>query len=125
MNERFTRTAERITETLGRWWVTTGALGVFGVWLAGGVPMGFSDSWQLWGNTPTTWFELFTGLLALAAANRIEARMHAQQRHIETLLEHVAALVEREAPDVAAVRAELAQERQWMRMNNLAPLKEA
>jgi low affinity Fe/Cu permease len=72
LDERFTSLAFKITDIAGRWQPAAIALGLFFLWLATGPFFGFSDTWQLIANTPTTWIELFLGLLTLTAANRVE-----------------------------------------------------
>jgi low affinity Fe/Cu permease len=74
INERFTDLADRVSEIMGRWWVTAISLVFVLLWLAIGPFVQFSDSWQLWMNSPTTVAELFIGFLIAAATNRVERR---------------------------------------------------
>jgi low affinity Fe/Cu permease len=67
--------------------------------------MGWSDTWQLLINTPTTVVELFLGFLTLAAANRVEKRNREINERELTMLQHQEAVRVRER----AMLAELAQ----------------
>ena len=74
VDERFTDFADRVSEAMGRWRTSALCLVLIAIWGAFGPYTGYSDSWQLWVNTPTTIVELFLGLFTLAAANRVEKR---------------------------------------------------
>jgi low affinity Fe/Cu permease len=84
LDERFTNFADIISEMMGKWWVTAIALILVLVWALIGPSMNYSDSWQLWVNTPTTIAELFIGFLIAAAANRVERRHEQLLREIKT-----------------------------------------
>jgi low affinity Fe/Cu permease len=92
IDERFTDFTDVITESMGSWRVSLGFFVAIAGWGCAGPAMHFSDSWQLWVNTPTTIFELFLCLWQLAATNRIE-------KHIIHLLEHIEELVEKRTPE--------------------------
>lgn len=76
MDEKFTSFADRVTYYVGTWPVTVISLVIVFIWLGFGPVAHFSDSWQLWINSPTTVVELFLGFFTLAAANRVERRTH-------------------------------------------------
>lgn len=98
LNERFTDLADIISEGMGRWWVTALALLLVIIWAATGPFVGYSDSWQLWVNTPTTIAELFIGFLIAAAANRVERRHDVL---LETIQQQAEASVKVSQRDVA------------------------
>lgn len=94
VDERFTDLADRVSEAMGRWRTSAVCLVLIAIWAAFGPATGYSDSWQLWVNTPTTVVELFLGLFTLAAANRVEKRNYELHQHMAKILEHVEKLVE-------------------------------
>lgn len=86
MSARFQHTMERISHIAGSW-------PHFGVWLlllCGwvilGIPLHWSNTWQLIANTPTTWYELFLGL-ALLVDGALQIKMLlAITDHIEQMM---------------------------------------
>lgn len=100
LDERFGRFSESVSEKAGYWQHTTFWLVVFIAWCMAGPFLHFSDSWQLWGNTPTTWVELFLGLLILNAANRSEGRIEAMAVQIKELAESIKADVDEVKQDI-------------------------
>jgi low affinity Fe/Cu permease len=82
LDERFTDFTDAITEKMGSWRVSAFGLLAVLCWGAAGPLMHYSDSWQLYINTPTTIIEFFLCLWQLAASNRIE-------KHIINLLETI------------------------------------
>lgn len=103
MDERFTRLADLVSEAMGSWKVSAGCLFLVMVWAGFGPSSGYSDSWQLWVNTPTTVVELFLGLFTLAAANRVEKRNWELHQAMAKMLERVEVL---EREDVEVLRLE-------------------
>lgn len=99
MNDRFTRLADAVSEGMGYWWVSALALIAVLAWLAAGPMMGFSDTWQLAINTPTTIAELFIGFLLAAAANRAERRNR-------DLMEQIKRLVEKEESEIEKMESD-------------------
>jgi low affinity Fe/Cu permease len=92
LDDRFTDLTDIITERAGSWRVTLMFLLAIICWGAVGPLMHYSDSWQLWVNTPTTVIELFLGQAQLASSNRIE-------KHIINLLETIKDIIEKEHTD--------------------------
>lgn len=114
VDERFTDVADRVSEAMGRWKTTAFCLVLILIWIGFGPSTGYSDSWQLWLNTPTTAVELFLGLFTLAAANRVEKRNFELHQHMAKVLEHVERLVEatereerQELRELREIKAEL------------------
>lgn len=95
INERFTDIADRVSETIGQWWVSAISILVVLIWLASGPLFKFSDTWQLLINTPTTVLEMWLGFLIAAAANRVERVNRSQMERLEALVERIEAMEER------------------------------
>lgn len=74
MNKLFTEFTDWFSESMGKWQVFFFFAFLILGWGAAGPLMHYSDSWQLYINTPTTIIELFLGLATLSSANRIEKR---------------------------------------------------
>ncbi len=74
MDKTFTKFADWFSESMGKWQVFLAFIFIILAWGVAGPFMHFSDSWQLYVNTPTTIIELFLGLATLSSANRIEKR---------------------------------------------------
>lgn len=85
LNERFTDIADWVSQKIGEWPITAFAIACLVIWIILGPLQGFSDTWQLEANTPTTWIELFIGFLCAAATNRAE-------KHLRQALERISAL---------------------------------
>ena len=107
LDEKFTDLADAVSEAMGRWKTSAACFCLIAVWAAFGPATGYSDSWQLWVNTPTTVVELFLGLFTLAAANRVEKRMWHVLRHIETMVGDEAEDLETEQANLAAIARDL------------------
>lgn len=97
----FTDLADRISTGAGSWRVTAAAALLIIIWAALGPRAGFSDSWQLWINTPTTVVELFLGLFMLAAANRVEKRNYELHQAMVRILRHLEQETDAEVLDIA------------------------
>jgi low affinity Fe/Cu permease len=97
---RFTDIADKISEAAGTWQTTAVCLLLVLIWISLGPRSGFSDSWQLWVNTPTTVIELFLGLFMLAAANRLEKRNYDLHQTMLRALTRLEKLVEREESEI-------------------------
>lgn len=110
MNERFTRIADRVSETIGQWWVTAISIVVVLLWLASGPFFHFSDTWQLMINTPTTILEMWLGFLIAAAANRVERNNRLLQDQQFKIIQHIDATAAQEEQEIAASEQELLQE---------------
>src|ERR1700730_13269519 len=52
VDERFTDFADRVSEAMGKWRTSAFCLVLIAIWGAFGPYTGYSDSWQLWVNTP-------------------------------------------------------------------------
>src|SRR6202047_4466504 len=114
VDERFTDFADRVSEAMGRWRTSAFCLVLIAIWAAFGPYTGYSDSWQLWVNTPTTIVELFLGLFTLAAANRVEKRNWQLHQHMARTLARVDAVTAEENDEIktgdqklAAMQAQL------------------
>ena len=114
VDERFTDFADRVSEAMGRWRTSAFCLVLIAIWGAFGPYTGYSDSWQLWVNTPTTIVELFLGLFTLAAANRVEKRNWQLHQHMARTLSRVDAVTAEENDEIktgdqklAAMQAQL------------------
>ena len=112
IDERFTDMADIVSEAAGRWRTFAVCLVLFFIWLGAGPSMGWSDTWQLIANTPTTWAELALGLFTLAAANRVEKRnSESQNLHLElsqkmaTIVEQTAAMIEHSTAMLARIES--------------------
>lgn len=86
LDDKFTRISFLITDVCGRWPAIGVSIILLSFWITLGFPMRFSDTWQLFANTPTTWIELFLGLFTLAAANRIQKAQNKQIKDLYDLL---------------------------------------
>jgi low affinity Fe/Cu permease len=120
LNARFTALADRVSEAMGDWRTTACSVLVVLAWLALGPGLGWSDTWQLMINTPTTVAELWIGFLLAAAANRNERRLRrllaqlardeqavlAEARGLEGYAAHTDRLVARLLTEMARLRAE-------------------
>ena len=70
MGETFRRVAHAATMASGSWqFFVVSLVGVL-AWAAAGPPMGFTDTWQLIINTPTTVLTYLLGILILLEQNR-------------------------------------------------------
>lgn len=87
LNERFTDLADTVSQKIGEWPITAFAIFCLCAWIVLGLPLHWSDTWQLIANTPTTWVELFLGFLCAAATNRAEKHLHALLGRITDLEE--------------------------------------
>ena len=114
VDERFTDLADRVSEAMGKWRTSAFCLCLIALWAGFGPATGYSDSWQLWVNTPTTVVELFLGLFTLAAANRVEKRnwelhqaMAKMLQHLERAAEAESAKLDREGEALAEIRRQV------------------
>lgn len=89
LNEKFSHFADNVSEAMGRWQTTAVCLILVSIWLGFGPYANWSDSWQLWVNTPTTVVELFLGFLTLAAANRVEKRNWELHQNMLKIMQHI------------------------------------
>jgi len=85
---------------MGRWRTSAFCLVLIAIWGAFGPYTGYSDSWQLWVNTPTTIVELFLGLFTLAAANRVEKRNWQLHQQMARMLSRVDAVTAEENEEI-------------------------
>jgi low affinity Fe/Cu permease len=108
VDERFTDFADRVSEAMGRWRTSAFCLVLIVIWGAFGPYTGYSDSWQLWVNTPTTIVELFLGLFTLAAANRVEKRNWLMHQQMARTLSRVDAVTAEENDEIKAEDQKLA-----------------
>src|SRR5260370_37620052 len=83
-----------------RWGTSAFCLLLMAIWVAFGPYTGYSDSWQLWVNTPTTIIELFLGLFTLAAANRVEKRNWQLHQQMARTLSRVDAVTAEENDEI-------------------------
>ncbi len=68
--EWFRQVAQQITLLSGSWQFFLVSVVAIVVWAALGPPMGYTDTWQLLVNTPTTVLTYLLGILILMEANR-------------------------------------------------------
>lgn len=88
INDRFTDFCDRLTENLGNWYWPAAGLLLILVWAGMGPWAHYSDSWQLWVNTPTTVAEFFFDLFMLASNNRqVRNDQRLQKEIVELQLE--------------------------------------
>lgn len=107
MNDFFTRFTDWFSEIMGKWEVFAFFVLTLIAWVILGVPLQFSDTWQLIANTPTTWIELFLGLAVLASANRIEKRNFELHVKMAQLMEHIKDLTEAQKVELDEIDAKL------------------
>lgn len=107
LDERFTDLADTVSQMMGSWKLTAFFLAAILLWAAFGPFMHFSDSWQLWVNTPTTIIELFCECFILAAANRVERRHDLLLREIQAKTSADEATTKRDAEVNRKSEAEL------------------
>lgn len=100
MNDYFTKFADLVSEQGGKWYVSIFAVLCLFAWIAIGPHYGWNNTWQLIANTPTTWIELFLGLLMLASANRIEKRNWELHLQMKEMLETIESMVQKEEEEV-------------------------
>lgn len=103
LNDKFTNFADKISEIGGRWWVSFICFILIVVWAFSGKQFNYSDSWQLWVNTPTTILELFLGLFTLSAANRVEKRNWELHQNMLKIMQHVELTVEKEQEEIEGI----------------------
>jgi uncharacterized membrane protein len=92
LDERFTHTADKVSEALGSWWFSFLSLLLLIAWtLYGALVLGTqihdwftSQAWNFPLNTITTVGEWFITALVAAAANRVERRHNQLLREIKT-----------------------------------------
>jgi low affinity Fe/Cu permease len=100
IDDRFTAVADTVSEAVGKWWITGGSVIAVAIWLATGPFFHWSDTWQLLINTPTTILEMWLGFLCCAAANRVEKRNWQLHQTMKLMLDHIAALSEKEEHEI-------------------------
>lgn len=104
MNGRFQHAMEGIAHAAGSWPHFALWLLLLVGWVALGPMLGWSNTWQLIANTPTTWYELFLGLALLVdGALQVRMMLEAEARDRE-IIEHVLRLEERILEDVEGHR---------------------
>lgn len=93
IDEYFTKLTDQVTESVGNWKASAMAIIAVLCWFIAGPFMGWSDTWQLYINTPTTIVEMFLGLWSLSSQNRVE-------KHIFEMLENIKQLVAKEKEEI-------------------------
>lgn len=100
INDRFKRWCELFAKASGTWQHFTFWLLALAVWIVSGIPLHWSDSWQLWWNGLTTTFELFLGL-ALLVDGALQIDLLTQQHErLLNIEEQNARLLERLVIDI-------------------------
>lgn len=100
IDDRFNHFADWFSESMGKWPVFIFFILAVLCWGLAGPGLNYSDTWQLYINTPTTIVELFLGLATLASANRIEKRNYALHQNILKILQHVDKLAKKEEEEL-------------------------
>jgi low affinity Fe/Cu permease len=59
------------------------------LWIGAGPGQHFSDTWQLWINTPTTIVELFAAITIQYVGNKIQRQQEAHEKQMISMLERV------------------------------------
>jgi low affinity Fe/Cu permease len=104
MNIFFTKFTDWFSEVMGTWPVFFFFVVLMLAWIGLGPVLSYSDSWQLYANTPTTWIELFLGLAVLGSANRIEKRNYQLHLQMEKLIAQIETLVEQEKVELDEIK---------------------
>jgi uncharacterized membrane protein len=107
IDEKFTNIADKVTETVGRWFFTVISFMLLMIWILYGmlfIANWFtSATWNFPLNTITTVGEWFMEGLILAAANRVERRNNMLLEKIESLAEKIEAEESQEVAELVQI----------------------
>jgi low affinity Fe/Cu permease len=98
MASSFQTLMQRVAHAAGSWPHFTIWFLLLVGWILLGLPLHWSNTWQLIANTPTTWYELFLGLALLvdgAATMNVLLAMHSRQNELLQRLERHELAIER------------------------------